>query len=457
MKYNFKKYLVVALALFGFFVLPEISQAATLYLNPSSGNFGVGSTITVSVRTNTQGQAVNTAEANISYSTDTLELVRATQGATFYLPSPGSPTRGNGTAYFGGGLPNPGYNGSGGTLGTLTFRAKAVGSATINVTNGKVLLNDGNGTDALQGTTTARFNITPPPVGAVTVSSSTHADTTKWYQARKADLTWNRPNGVYGYSFELNQDPNSVPDDTLDTTVTSNKSYDNLKDGTWFFHIKGRGQTTGFGSTTHFAVNVDTVAPLSFEAKVSNDNTEKPQIEFATTDETSGIERYQISVDGKPIEENAQSPYTLNTSGGDHKVTIIAYDKAGNAQASEVPVNVKGAPGLNLLTSNFSLPAYVLMIFGLLILILLMLNVWLLARGGVRSYGSDPANRLQSEIDEMLEKLRLDIDKRLLSLSSESTDNIFEKETKVAKAVSSDISKARRKIDTKIERASRKR
>src|SRR4051812_2411327 len=109
----------------GLVMTPKISQAATLYLSPSSGSYTVGQTITVTIRTNTQNQPVNTAETNIDYSTDTLSLSKVSQGSTFYLPAPGSPSKGSGTAYVSGGLPTPGYNGSSGVVGTLTFQARA--------------------------------------------------------------------------------------------------------------------------------------------------------------------------------------------------------------------------------------------------------------------------------------------------------------------------------------------
>jgi len=141
--------------------LPKFTKAATLFLSPQTGSFSVGQTITVTVRTNTHGQDVNTAEANISYSIDTLTLTKVTQGSTFYLPAPGSPSKGAGTAYVGGGLPTPGYNGGSGLIGTLTFTAKAAGTANVTISSGKVLLNDGFGTDAYTGNTNSTFTITP--------------------------------------------------------------------------------------------------------------------------------------------------------------------------------------------------------------------------------------------------------------------------------------------------------
>src|SRR5262245_61826224 len=142
-----KKYFLILSAAFALFLLPKVSKAATLYISPASGTYSAGNSFTVTVKTNTGGKAVNTAEATVTYSSNVLEVVRASQGSTFYLASPGSPNSQSGSVYFGGGLPNPGYTGSGGNLGSITFRAKAVGTATISISSGSVLLNDGYGTN----------------------------------------------------------------------------------------------------------------------------------------------------------------------------------------------------------------------------------------------------------------------------------------------------------------------
>src|SRR6185503_7188202 len=115
---------------------------------------------TVTVLTDTEGATVNTAESNITFTSDTLELVSVSQGSTFLLPSPASPNKGKSTAYFGGGLPNPGFNGSNGVLGIMRFKAKAIGKGSINISRGNILLNDGSGSQAVTSTAGASFIIT---------------------------------------------------------------------------------------------------------------------------------------------------------------------------------------------------------------------------------------------------------------------------------------------------------
>ncbi len=158
---HFLSYFLVALI--GFFGTHTIVSAATLTVTPPSASVTEGSTFSVSVRTDTQGQSVNVAEATVGFSTDTLEIVSVSAGSTFTLQTPGSPGKTATGAFFSGGIPS-GYTGSAGSVGRITFRAKKAGKGTISVTSGKVLLNDGSGTNVLNGTSGSVITITPKPV-----------------------------------------------------------------------------------------------------------------------------------------------------------------------------------------------------------------------------------------------------------------------------------------------------
>ncbi|HEX5429458.1 MAG TPA: hypothetical protein VFX17_00030 [Patescibacteria group bacterium] len=434
--------------------------AATMSVSPSSGSYTVGQTITVSIRANTSGSAANTAEANVTYSTNTLDLTKVSQGSTFYLPAPGSPSKGVGTAYVGGGLPTPGYNGTAGVVGTLTFIAKAQGSAFVNISSGKVLLNDGLGTDALTSTSGAKFTIGPPAVGGVVVSSDTDPDPTLWYNDADVNLSWSRPDGAYGFSFILDQTANTVPDNTLDTTVTTSKTYDSLKDGTWYFHIKARRQDqTTFGPTVTFQINIDTMAPQAFDTKLVGEDpatliNQTPTVSFTSSDSGSGLDSYAIFLDGHLYRENAVSPFTFDRlPGGSHVIQVSAKDKAGNVTQSQLPIRVKNGPGvLSVLYKNVTVPVYWIVIFVFGLLILLVFLILALVR---RRRGTSPEpeiKQIQADIDESLENLKAEISQKLLGLSAKSSEELFAKETAAAKELRSGIVKTRKKIDGKISR-----
>jgi hypothetical protein len=342
-------------------------------------------------------------------------------------------------------------------LGVITFRAKAAGLATVSVDSGHVLLNDGNGTDAYTNGGSARFTITPPPVDGPEVTSTTQPDVDKWYPTADVELQWSRPAGAYGFSFLLDQSPDTIPDNTLDTTTTTTKSYKGLSDGIYYFHIKARGlsASSGFGGTSTFKIQIDTQAPSAFDIKLTDEaNLNGARtISFATQDELSGIDYYNVYVDGNLTKEKADSPFRLNLESGAHVVRVVAYDKAGNFRAAELPVTV-ATPPAGFLQQKLTVPVYILLIMNLLILILLIVLIWLLLsrkrKDRVASKPRSDVAQIQAEIDQSLEELKASISHKLLKLTARSNPELFDKEEQVAADVAVTVTAARKKIDKKI-------
>lgn len=463
LSYKFHKRLILLLGLiFGLFAFRQV-EAASLYISPASGSFSLGSTFTVTVRTDTQGAAVNTAEANISFSTDTLELVTVTASQTFYLQAPGSPAKGNGTAYFGGGLPTPGYTGANGAVGSMTFRALREGTAIVSITAGKVLLNDGSGTDALSTTAGARYTITPPAVGTPEVSSPTHPDPEKWVNKNTVELSWSRPSGAHGFSFELDGEAGTIPDNVLDTTITTTQTYESLEDGVWYFHIKARRQQSGsaFGNTAHYRILIDITPPGPFEIRLVgqsdlNDVTRTPTIEFSATDATAGIDHYDIYVDDQFLITVAENQYIFSKlEPGPHIIKVTAYDRAGNTTSASLPIIVTGpaiAKRLDIFATKIQLPIIVVIVFALAIWFLLFLLLLLLLR---RRRKQQPQIRaslkaLQLEVDNSLERLKHQINAKLFKLLEKSSQDLYDEEQITARDIGKKIRKTRRKLDRRI-------
>src|SRR5690606_23697556 len=115
-------------------VLPHRSNGAsnTLTLSPSSGSFTVGSTFSVRLLVNA-GQAINAAEAVLSFPSDKLEVKSVSTASSRFTLWALGPTysNGSGTITFAGGLPSPGFTGNGGLILTIVFQAKATGSAKV--------------------------------------------------------------------------------------------------------------------------------------------------------------------------------------------------------------------------------------------------------------------------------------------------------------------------------------
>lgn len=153
--------------IFGFILslfFARYTNAAYLYLVPSSGEVNIGDTFNIVVKADTQGTDVNVAEATISFPSDILSVDKVNPGATFKLQTPESLHKTQNKIFFSAGIPSPGYNGASGILGNITFRAIARGTAHIDISEGKLLVNDGNASDALDNKLGSVIKIKPAPI-----------------------------------------------------------------------------------------------------------------------------------------------------------------------------------------------------------------------------------------------------------------------------------------------------
>ncbi|MDP2638623.1 MAG: cohesin domain-containing protein, partial [Candidatus Azambacteria bacterium] len=159
-KFVFKLFFLPCLILFGIFA-SQNAQAATSYFSPSSGNFTVGNIFTVNVLVNTEGVAINNAEATINFPSSLLEIVSISKSGSIFSLWVEEPTFSNsaGTLSFNGGLPTPGFNGAAGKVLGAVFRVKKEGSASLVFSSAAVRANDGYGTNVFKSGAQAIFNL----------------------------------------------------------------------------------------------------------------------------------------------------------------------------------------------------------------------------------------------------------------------------------------------------------
>jgi len=140
----------------------QTTHAATLYFSPASGSYAVGKIFTVNVMVASTDQAANAYSGTITYPTDKLVLTAIGKGGSIVSIWVQNASFSGGRANFEGITLNPGYKGDGGRIVSLTFRAKAAGTAAVRFSAGSVLANDGEGTDILTGMGSAAFTIIVP-------------------------------------------------------------------------------------------------------------------------------------------------------------------------------------------------------------------------------------------------------------------------------------------------------
>ncbi len=129
--------------------------------------------------------------------------------------------------------------------------------------------------------------------------------------------------------------------------------YDDVDEGTWFFHVRLR-NAKGWGDVSHFKFQIDTEKPESLTIKQldATDPTSKVlKFAFESTDKTSGIDYYQVGLDDAESQlwrdGTGASSYELpRPQAGKHTLNVRAVDKAGNyiTKSFEFMVEASNAP-----------------------------------------------------------------------------------------------------------------
>jgi hypothetical protein len=351
------------ISLSAFFGIASTAHAATLFLSPSSGEFTVGKTFSVNVYVSSADQAMNAASGIFTFPTDKLEVTSLSKSGSIvslWVQEPAY-SNGEGTVNFEGIVLNPGYQKVNGKIITVTFKVKTAGTAQCAFSSGSVLANDGNGTNILKGLGGAKFNLvgeapaeippetpatpepTPPAAPPVTgtpaapvIVSPTHPDSNAWYATKDASFTWRLPAGITGTRLLFGKKADATPSVTYPSAIGS-KDIPNVEDGVWYFTVQLR-NANGWGGISHYRFQVDTAKPNKFditEVPKPDPTDPKTTFIFEATDELSGIDHYEVSVDGGAVEtwrdDGSHRYMTAILGPGKHTLIAKAIDKAGNA------------------------------------------------------------------------------------------------------------------------------
>ncbi|OGF59518.1 hypothetical protein A3I36_00285 [Candidatus Giovannonibacteria bacterium RIFCSPLOWO2_02_FULL_45_28] len=126
---------------------------ASLYISPLTENPRALSNFTVTIKADSLGEPVNAVRGVLTFPRDRLEIIGISKIGSILNLWVEEPRFSNvdGTLKFQGGVPNPGFMGSGGTVLHVIFRAKSAGATSLIWKEGEVLANDGKGTNILTG------------------------------------------------------------------------------------------------------------------------------------------------------------------------------------------------------------------------------------------------------------------------------------------------------------------
>lgn len=357
----------------------RLAPHTSISFSPKSGSFVEGSTFDVPILLDTQGSSINAIELHVIFDVDKLMVINPSSGKSIIGVWTEPPAYDNtrGTASYVGVIPNGIKTGSG-LIGTITFKAKSIGGASVRVrSDSNVLLNDGLGSDTIVDFGRAQYDIIVKAPEGVRIYSDTHPLQDHWYNNNSPILSWDKDTGVTGFSYILDDKPSTVPENTVMTPDTS-KSYENIGDGVWYFHVKAQ-KAGQWGTTGTFQLHIDTAPPAVFTPRIdyilaAAALVERALISFVTTDSLSGLDHYEVGVIDKsqpvsaaPAFVETESPYQVPLSGtAGSRVIVRAIDHAGNVRDASLDV---GAPPLPI--SAF-VSKYLSWILALIILIMIL-------------------------------------------------------------------------------------
>ncbi len=475
-----KKIILSFIFIYSLLLLKPVNTfAANLGFTPVSGSYKSGDYISVDVMLTNSSQSVNAISGSISFPKNILSVSSLSQSGSLIKYWTLDPTfsNGSGTINFEGIIPNPGFSGSRGKILTIRFLAKSSGNANISFTDGSILANDGLATELLGSLGVANFSITngstdvqetpkptttpvvvqntPAPIIETTASlpvitSSTNPNQNTWYNVSSPAFNWLVPKDVT--SLRLSYDNNLDGKPTLSYGPATNfKTISNIEDGSHYLHLQFKSGKT-WGDVVTYRFNVDTVAPDTSIPVVTYTSEGLPALTFKGNDISSGIDHYEISVDGQDtiyiVPDNASTTYTLQRySSGSHNVSILSVDRAGNKSLVSVPVFFLDE---NVSTSLFG--DYRFLIVLALLIIMTLLFLWSLltkpkaSKGDAHKYLEGLMDNIRGDFDMLRDNF--DIHNASITKATSTSEKTFIK--KIFKTSKDHIDLVERDIEHKI-------
>ncbi len=344
---------------FFLFLIPNLVFSASLFSEISRTSVVVGETVTISFFVSSKDGAMNAVSGSVSYPKDLLEIVSVSKNnsiASLWVAEP-SFDNSKGLISFEAVVLNPGFVGEAGKIVSFIARGKAGGSGRIDYLTGSVLANDGLGTEINKSSFGVGFEIreasvSPPKIVVsqdfgpeIIISSKSHPDQARWYKDKNPNFFWELPAGTLEIKTVLSERPKSEPIVRYVPPISS-KEVKDLNDGVYYFFVQGR-SGDGLGNLARYQVNIDTTPPSSFSTKISDSSfgQSRPEVFFSASDTGSGLDYYEIKVDGsQPIKVTAENKSFVlpEQDSGEHRVLITVFDKAGNHLAEEKVFSIVG-------------------------------------------------------------------------------------------------------------------
>jgi hypothetical protein len=143
----FSKIILFSVILSGLFVLSYFAKAQSLLLTSDKPTYQVGEDVLINLNLDTSDKIINAIEGTVNFSTEYFDIQSIKTGDSFLTLWPSRPIASDsGNISFAGGIPH-GFKGANGNIFSFILKPKKIGNSTVSISNAKVLLNDGLGTE----------------------------------------------------------------------------------------------------------------------------------------------------------------------------------------------------------------------------------------------------------------------------------------------------------------------
>ncbi len=333
------KKLFIPIIFISLFFISARAEAVTMFVGSAEETVYAGDTFLVDYFLNTEGQTINSIDATIYYSPDTLQVVDTSLGnsAVVYWVNKPTITK-DGALSFVGGIPG-GINGSQIPILRVLFKAKKVGNATI-MTDGptsNVFLNDGAGTTLSFSMKPVSFAILPLSSKLYTITSPTNPNQNKWYHNHDVSIVVKaKPDELFSYSFVSNSEiiPNIKP-----TKISGPLVYKNVPDGVYYFKL-AIPSGGGLQEVGVYRIQIDNTPPEFLSSSIEKNSSifnGKSFVNFIAVDKMSGIDKYKVKTGWFGFYHTATSPYQIRRPIFGSNIKIKVIDVAGNYSITKVP------------------------------------------------------------------------------------------------------------------------
>jgi hypothetical protein len=371
-------------------LLPGLASAATVDVTvsaPTRVSVGQEFQVVFSLR---NAVDIDTFRLIGAFSPDLLEWRNIQPAGTFENTSPGNSVNATaGTFSFGGFSLGDTANGNN-SAAIVTFRAKQAGTATVRLLSGTQIYSAGEGFVGSLGSATIAIGGGPAPIpkplvplvpftltkpastSTYTIISTSHPDPNAWYANGTVLVTWQTTKPIKTVFGSFDQSPEALSYDQL---YGSSVTFHATKDGVWYAHIVILFED-GTYARVDLPIRIDRTPPHPITPVVEQTNvpaTIPNHVYFATTDDMSGIDHYEVAIDGVIVTSTKDRSYPLtNQAIGEHTVEVTAYDRAGNHVSGKTGFTIIGATGAVLIQPSMLSTRFQQFAIGLIIALLIL-------------------------------------------------------------------------------------